>query len=76
MFLEECNYIVKEKEVTRYITEELEISSDDSVESDEEWFFFNKHSKKSCQHENFELCESLPSLDYKEVFLTTISHVT
>ena len=36
MFLEECNYIVKEKEVTRYITEELEISSDDSVESDEE----------------------------------------
>ena len=36
MFLEERNYIVKEKEVTRYITEELEISSDDSVESDEE----------------------------------------
>ena len=36
MFLEERNYIVKEKEVTRYITDELEISSDDSVESDEE----------------------------------------
>ena len=33
MFLEECKYIVKEKEVTRHITENLEIFSD-SDESD------------------------------------------
>ena len=36
VFLEECKYIVKEKEVTRHITEDLEMSSDDSNESDEE----------------------------------------
>ena len=57
MFLEECNYIVKEKEVTRYITEELEISSDDSVESDEEWFFFNKRSKSSHEQKMFVVCK-------------------
>ena len=73
LLLEECKYIVKEKEVTRHVTEDRDILSDDSDKSDEEWFFFNKHSKKSYQHKNFELCESLPSLDYKEVFLTTIN---
>lgn len=51
MFLEECNYIVKEKEVTRYITEELEISSDDSVESDEE------RSKSSHEQKTFVVCK-------------------
>ena len=35
VFLEECKYIVKEKKVTRIITEDLEISSE-SDESDEE----------------------------------------
>ena len=30
VFLEECKYFVKEKEVTKHITEEIEISSDDS----------------------------------------------
>ena len=35
VFSEECKYIVKEKKVTRYITEDLEISSDESDESDE-----------------------------------------
>ena len=29
LFLEECKYIVKEKQVTRHITEELKISSVD-----------------------------------------------
>ena len=28
VFLEECKYFIKGKEVTRHITEELEISSD------------------------------------------------
>ena len=30
VFLEECKYIVKEKEVTRHITEDLESSLDES----------------------------------------------
>ena len=30
MFLEECKYIVKEKRISHYISDELEISSDDS----------------------------------------------
>ena len=36
VFLEECKYIIKENEVIRHITEDLQISSDDSGESDEE----------------------------------------
>ena len=43
MFLEECKHLVKEKEVTRHITEDLENSSD-SDESDKQYFFFNKCS--------------------------------
>ena len=35
VFLEECKYTVKEKEVTMHITEDTEISSDDSEEFDE-----------------------------------------
>ena len=35
VILEECNYILKEKEVTKHITEDLEISSD-SDESNEQ----------------------------------------
>ena len=30
VFLEECKYIVKEKRISHYISDELEISSDDS----------------------------------------------
>ena len=36
MFFEGYKYIVKEKEMIRHITEELEVSFDDSDESDEE----------------------------------------
>ena len=36
-FLEECKYIAKEKEVTRHITEGLEISSDDSNEENSDY---------------------------------------
>ena len=35
VFLKECKYIFKEKEVTRHLTEDLDISSN-SDESDEE----------------------------------------
>ena len=36
MFLEEYKYIVKEKEVSKYINEDLETSSDYSEKSGEE----------------------------------------
>ena len=36
MFLENCKYIVRKKNVTRHITEDIEISTDDSDQSDEE----------------------------------------
>ena len=36
MLLEKCKYIGKEKGDYRYITDSLEISSDDSDESDQE----------------------------------------
>ena len=37
MFLEECKYIVKEKKISQYITDDIEISSDsDRKYSDEE----------------------------------------
>ena len=36
VFSKECKYVEKGKKVTRYITDDLEISCDDSDESDEE----------------------------------------
>ena len=37
MFLEECTYIVKDKKISQYITDDIEISSDsDREDSDEE----------------------------------------
>ena len=37
MFLEECKYVVKEKKISKYITGEIEISSNsDRENSDEE----------------------------------------
>ena len=36
MFLEECEYIDKEKMIAKCITHDQQISSDDSDESDEE----------------------------------------
>ena len=36
VFLKECNYVEKEKKTTRHITEDLEIFSNDSDESNEE----------------------------------------
>ena len=65
--------IVKEKEVARHITEDIEISSDDSDKSDKEQFFYNKRSKKSQHHESFALCKLLPSQGYKEFFLSILS---
>ena len=57
----------------RHITEELEVSFDDSDESDEEKFSIKfikslkKSSKKSHTHEKFAVCKLklLSSLDYK-----------
>ena len=37
MFLEECKYVIKEKEIPKYVTDDIEISSDsDRENSDEE----------------------------------------
>ena len=36
VFLEECKYFIKEKGVSKHTVEDLEISSDESDESDEE----------------------------------------
>ena len=37
VFLEECKYVVKEKKIPKYITDDIEISSDsDRENSDEE----------------------------------------
>ena len=49
---------------TGYITEELEISSFDSGESDKEYFSFNKCWKKLHKNERFALCDLLLSLGY------------
>ena len=45
VFLEECKYVVKEKKMPEYITDDIEISSDDSdiEDSDEE----NSNEKNS-----------------------------
>ena len=34
MFLEECKFVVKEKRMPQYITDEIEISSDNSDRED------------------------------------------
>ena len=36
MFLEKCKYVVKEQNMSNYITDDINISSDDSDYSDEE----------------------------------------
>ena len=41
MFLEECKYVVKEKKMPQYITENIEISSDDSNEENSDEKNFN-----------------------------------
>ena len=43
---QECKYLVKEKQMTRHITEDLKISFNESNKSNEEQFFFNKHLKR------------------------------
>ena len=49
VFLEECKYVVKEKEMPKYIIEDIEISSDESDKknSDEE-----RSDKKNSDEEN------------------------
>ena len=48
VFLEECNYVVQEKKIHKYITDDIEISSDkessDEENSDKENFNEENHS--------------------------------
>ena len=54
VFLKECKYTEKEAKVVRYITNDLEIFSDDS---DKEQFSFNERITNSQKHEEFALCK-------------------
>ena len=48
VFLEECQYVVKEKKIPKYIIDDIEISSDsDRENSDEE-----NSSEENCNEEN------------------------
>ena len=49
MLLQECKYVIEEKKMPKYITEDIEISSDDSGKknSDEENF-----DEEYCDEEN------------------------
>ena len=50
MFLEECKFVVKEKKMPEYITDDIEISSNDSdwEDSDEE-----NHDEENSDEEKF-----------------------
>ena len=50
VFLEECKNIVKEKEVTKYINDDLETSSDEE-QSDDEYILFTKYRSFATQVE-------------------------
>ena len=73
---QECKYIVKEKQMTRHITEELKISFNESNKSNEEQFSFNKHLKrftgmKNLQSVNFFLpytiLQAIPQTKHKPI---------
>ena len=44
VFLEECKYVVKEKEIPKYIIDNIEISSDSDKENSDEKNFDKKNS--------------------------------
>ena len=54
MFLEECKYVTKEEKMPKYITEDIEISSDESdkEDSDEENFDEQICNKESSDEED------------------------
>ena len=54
IFLEECKFVVKEKKMSEYITDDIETSSDDSdrEDSDEENSDEEKFYKEKCDKEN------------------------
>ena len=50
MFLEKCKYFVKEKEIPKYIIDDIEISSD----SDRETFDEENSDEENSNEENFD----------------------
>ena len=55
MFLEECKYLVKEKKISKYIIDDIEISSDsDRENSDEENFDEKKFDEENFDEEPFD----------------------
>ena len=55
VFLEECKYVVKEKKISKYIVDDIEISSDSDIEnSDEENSDEKISEKENSDEENFD----------------------
>ena len=53
VFLEECEYVVKEKTMPQYFTDNTEISSDsDREDSDEENYNEENSDEENCNEEN------------------------
>ena len=67
VFLEECTYIVKEIEVIKRITEDIEFLLMNLVS-----LMKRKCLKKFHKHEKFALCKLLPSLNYTLTIPLTI----
>ena len=54
VFLEECKYVLKEKKVAKYITDDIEISHDfDREDSDEKIADEENANKENSDEENF-----------------------
>ena len=65
VFLEECKYVIKEKKIHKYITDDIEISSDsDEENSDEE-----NSDEKKIKNTNITHILKLIFEDYKKYFL-------
>ena len=55
MFLEECKYVLKEKNISKYIIDNVEISSDSYEENSDEENSDEKNSdEKYSEEENFD----------------------
>ena len=50
MFLEKCKYVVKEKKMPEYITDDIEISSDSDREDSNEEILMKKILMKKNRH--------------------------
>ena len=52
VFLKECKYLVKEKKMPKYITDDIEITSDSDSEDSDEEISNEEHSDENSNEEN------------------------